>query len=56
MESIDEAASCCKSPSGCAGATQQLLLTTDRGQRSSARGAMEGSSDSVCINISGLQQ
>lgn len=33
---------------------QQLLLTTDEGQGPSARalrGAMEGSTDSVCINI-----
>lgn len=54
VEGIDEVAPCCKSPSGCAGATQQLLLTIDSGQRPSARGAMEGSMASVCINISGF--
>lgn len=54
VEGIDEVAPCCKSPSGCAGATQQLLLTIDSEQGPSARGAMEGSMDSVCINISGF--
>lgn len=54
VEGIDEVAPCCKSPSGCAGATQQLLLMIDSEQGPSARGAMEGSMDSDCINISGF--
>lgn len=54
VEGIDEVAPYCKSPSGCAAATQQLLLMIDSGQGPSARGAMEGSMDSDCINISGF--